>query len=490
MQKIKLRREPRIDARLKAFPYQIEALRAIQEKDYSAIFHEQGLGKSKIAIDLMLYWLEKKEIDTVLFIVKKGLIYNWLNEFSIHSYIKPKILGQNRNSNYYVFNSPSRLILTHYEVIRSELGRFRLFLKSRNVAAILDESTKIKNPRSSLTKALFELVTLFKKRVIMTGTPIANRPFDIWAQIWFLDQGNSLGVNFSKFKKNMNLESDLGFNHEKQKLFEGNLEKVFSHIENFTVRETKKSGIIKLPEKSFQTIECDWESKQFDLYRQIQEKTRAIVIKDGIPKEENADALLKRILRLVQIASQPRLIDESYSSTPGKMVELLNIVTNICHSNEKCIIWTSFTNNVDWISSELHSFGSCKIHGKLDISRRHRAVESFLNDDTKRILVATPGSAKEGLTLTVANHVLFYDRTFSLDDYLQAQDRVHRISQKKQCHVYNFIMRDSIDEWIDILIANKQLAAQLAQRDISLNYYKTRIYYDFGTIIRKILNIQ
>ena len=50
-------------AKLTAFPYQHEAFLAIKDKPYAAIFHEQGLGKTKIAIDLLLYWLDKRDID-------------------------------------------------------------------------------------------------------------------------------------------------------------------------------------------------------------------------------------------------------------------------------------------------------------------------------------------------------------------------------------------------------------------------------------------
>jgi SNF2 family DNA or RNA helicase len=54
------------------------------------------------------------------------------------------------------------------------------------------------------------------------------------------------------------------------------------------------------------------------------------------------------------------------------------------------------------------------------MSERENAVKWFLNNAHDQVLVATTGAAKEGLTLTVANHVIFYDRTYSLDDYLQA----------------------------------------------------------------------
>ena len=68
-----------------AFPYQHEAFLEIKDKDYAAIFHEQGLGKTKIAIDLLLYWLKEREIDTVLIVTKKTLVKNWVEEFGEHT---------------------------------------------------------------------------------------------------------------------------------------------------------------------------------------------------------------------------------------------------------------------------------------------------------------------------------------------------------------------------------------------------------------------
>jgi SNF2 family DNA or RNA helicase len=104
-----------------------------------------------------------------------------------------------------------------------------------------------------------------------------------------------------------------------------------------------------------------------------------------------------------------------------------------------------------------------------------------------RILIATPGAAKEGLTLTAANHVIFYDRSYSLDDYLQAQDRIHRLSQKRTCYIYNMILQDSIDEWIDSLLEEKRLAAQLTQGDIDAATYASRASLSFFAILEGIL---
>ncbi len=490
MQRIKLKKEPRLDIKHAAFSFQTEAVKAICDLEYAAIFHEQGLGKSKIAIDLMLYWLENRYIDTVLYVAKKGLLNNCAKEFTTHTFLKPRILSQNRNENFYTFNSPSRLILTHYEVLKSEAQRFKLFLKSRNVGVILDESAKIKNPNSVLTKAIFELAPLFNKRVIMTGTPVANRPYDIWAQIWFLDQGQSLGNDYKDFKLNADLTNDLFKDTDSQHKLEEFLDDLFSKISDFTVRETKSSGIIELPEKEILTIGVNWEYYQNDLYQQVKEDMRAIVVRDGVPTEDKSDDVLKRLLRLVQIASNPRLVDESYAAMPGKLETIVDLISEICSKREKCIVWSSFVDNVDWLAKELKQFGTVKIHGKMNMEQRNKSVDKFLSAKDVNVLVATPGAAKEGLTLTVANHVIYYDRGFSLDDYLQSQDRIHRISQEKKCYVYKLIMEESIDEWVDILLEAKHLAAQLTQGDISLDYYQNQISYDFGSIVKGILNIE
>ena len=89
-----------LSAKLDAFAYQRDAFDAIKDLDYAAIFHEQGLGKTKIAIDLLLYWLQECDIDTVLIVTKKQLVKNWENELAIHTFIKSSTLNSNKRDNY------------------------------------------------------------------------------------------------------------------------------------------------------------------------------------------------------------------------------------------------------------------------------------------------------------------------------------------------------------------------------------------------------
>jgi len=82
-----------------------------------------------------------------------------------------------------------------------------------------------------------------------------------------------------------------------------------------------------------------------------------------------------------------------------------------------------------------------------------------------KILIANPAAAKEGLTLTSANNAIYLDRSFKMDDYLQSQDRIHRISQTKKCNIIKLIARKTIDEYTDEILEKKELVARYALGD-------------------------
>lgn len=475
------------EAKNAAFPYQHEAFMSLKDMEYSAIFHEQGLGKTKIAIDLLLYWLQKKDIDTVMIVTKKQLVKNWQDEFMVHTHIRPKILTNNKADNYFVLNSPVKVIITNFETLSTDKSRIALFLKCRNVAIIIDESTKLKNPDAKLTQDFFELAPLFKIRNIMTGTPVANRPYDIWAQVFFLDRGESLGSNFSEFKKNTDLRNDFEVNNDALLEFQDSVGSIYSKIAHFSVRETKKTCGIELPQKVYKTIFATPEKEQLKIYEQIIRELEVEITQEGETITDDDSVALKRLLRLNQVASNPRLIDDEYVGSSGKEMKLDELLADIISGGEKCIVWSNFIDNVEYFNKKYLEYCPQMIHGSLSIEQRNNSVSTFKTDERCKVLFATPQAAKEGLTLTVANHVIFYDRGFNLDDYLQAQDRIHRISQKRTCYVYNLMLEDSIDIWIDNLLQAKQYAAFLAQGDISIEEYKSVADYSYGELIKEIL---
>ena len=94
----------------------------------------------------------------------------------------------------------------------------------------------------------------FTRRVIMTGTPVANRPFDLWAQIKFLDGGHALGESFASFRSALDLSNKLGVDRNRRGTFEATLAGLYKKLASFTVRETKVSSRLSLPGKEISNI--------------------------------------------------------------------------------------------------------------------------------------------------------------------------------------------------------------------------------------------
>lgn len=477
---------PKLAPKFDAYPYQIDAVEAVKDLPYSAIFHEQGLGKTKIAIDVALYWLARDVVDTVFIVTKKTLVQNWCDELLAHSHVSPTVLGGNKSSNMMALNSPVLIYVMHYEALLSEQAIFDLFLQTCKVGAILDESHKIKNPEAKLTEAFMQLGEKFHRRIIMTGTPVANRPFDIWSQVKFLDNGCALGESFDRFRARMDIPDD----RDGMEGYADNLSSIHEALRPFSVRETKKSSGIDLPEKSICTRIVDMEPKQALIYDDYKNRLcHELVGDDGEVVADNAESILKRLLRLVQCASNPHIIDGMYDGVPAKHSELLRILEDEVGADQKVVIWTSFIKNVDWLASRLEAYNPVRVHGSLSIERRNNAIRRFKGDQSCRLFIATPGAAKEGLTLTVANHAVFYDRSFSLDDYLQAQDRIHRISQTQMCFVYNVIARGTIDEWVGQLLHAKYQAAQMAQNDIDSKEFQKNFECNLSEMLKQVLSV-
>ena len=447
----------------KPFPHQIEAIEYITIKEIAPLFDEQGLGKTKIVIEALCNNMKQGILDGALIICKKHLIGNWQDEIETHSHLKYIILRGNANEKGQKFMGYSHFYIINYESVISEVDRLKMFLKIRKMAIVLDESHKIKNPNAKTTKAILELKDLAKKRIIISGTPIANKPLDLWTQFYFLDNGKLLGDSYKKFKKiySINLKGD-NLNEKKNKF--DNLRTII--LAN-SIRRLKKD-VLELPEKIYIEKYVELEGKQKNFYEKLKNELYLEVtnIEGKIVIDESSE-LLKKLLRLVQIASNPYLIDKAYSETPVKFLMLDTIIESILEQKEKVIVWSCFVDNIRILYKRYKKFGSLMLFGNIPIEKRYEIVKQFRNNDGFNILIANPSAAKEGLTLTSANNAIYLDRNFNLVDYLQSQDRIHRISQSNPCIIYKLIAKDTIDEYIDEIIYKKHKLAEYVQGDIN-----------------------
>jgi len=446
-------------AKTRPFAHQIEAIDYVNKRDAVALFDEQGLGKTKIVIEAITKNIDEGKVDGALIVCRKTLIRNWQEEISTHSHLKTIVLRgttKEKGINYMGF---AHFYLINYESVQSELHRLTMFLKVRKLAIVLDESHAIKNPKSKSTTAILKLAEYAPKKIIISGTPVANKPEDIWAQYYFLDGGNLLGDTFDAFKSRyaVDMKSPATF------LNNDRLDGLRQIITSNSIRR-KKDDVLELPEKVFVERLVTLKGRQKSMYEQLNNQL-FIEIQgiDGSIKIDEAEELLKKILRLVQISSNPRLIDESYSDTPSKFIVLDELVENIVTKNEKVIIWSCFVNNIKELKKRYARYGALTIYGDLTMDQRNENVRSFKSNPDKKILIANPAAAKEGLTLTVANNAIYLDRNFNLVDYLQSQDRIHRISQTKVCTITKIMASNTIDEFIDEILSRKHYLSNFLQ---------------------------
>lgn len=441
--------------------HQIVAIEYIKSHSNVPLFDEQGLGKSKMVIDALCSDIESKKIDGAIIVCKKTLLYTWKNEILKHSHLFPVVLSGTKRQRGRSFSTYGHFYIVNYESLLQELDLIQLILKHKNFAIVLDESQKIKNPEAEITRAVLSLKDMAKKKIIITGTPIANRPEDIWSQFYFLDGGESLGSDFYEFKKKYHLELK---EEDSLKKYEKDLLELRRKIDEVSIRRTK--DILELPEKKYSDVFVDLSPKQQEIYDTAKKELYyEIKDKDGEQVIEEIENYLVKLLRLTQIASNPALIVEDYDETPSKFSKLDEMVNEIVGNGEKAIIWTSFRKNVRTLRRRYQDLGALMLFGEIPIEERNNTVVKFMEVPKHKILIANPAAAKEGLTLTSANNAIYLDRTFKMDDYLQSQDRIHRIGQTKKCNIIKLIARKTIDEYTDEVLEKKELIARYALGD-------------------------
>ncbi len=444
------------------FAHQSIAIDFVEKEDVVSLFDEQGLGKTKIVIDALCKNFAEKKLNGAIVVCKKTLIKNWLEEIEKHSNLSCTEITGNRKTRQRKGLGFSYFYIIGYESLIRENKMIEELLKIRKMALVLDESHKIKNPEAKITLQLFKLANLPGKKIILSGTPIANKPIDLWAQFFFLDDGKTFGKDFKKFKKEFDFDLKKEVNQSKLKVLKEKIEKI-------SLRRTKgELPELDLPSKKIINVPVILEKDQKEMYKRLKEKL-FLEIKDLNGNEIilKAEEIFVKLLRLIQITSNPYLIDKAYDEVPAKFKALDQLILNLTKKKQKVIIWTSFIENISILRKRYSKFNPVMIYGKMTMEKRNASVKKFQNYPEYKILLANPAAAREGLTLTAASNAIYLDRNFNLVDFMQSQDRIHRISQKKNCFIHLLVAKDTIDEYVDYLLKRKEEIAKYIQGDIT-----------------------
>jgi SNF2 family DNA or RNA helicase len=438
-------------------PHQTEGTQFLRDNAVAALFDEQGLGKSKQVIDALSAQIADGSIEAALIICPNGLKSNWGQEIEKFSTASYAVFGSGRSERKLTFRSlKSAFYVINYEAVDSELPSLKALLRFKRIALVLDECHRIKTPDAKTTMAVLTLRTLATRRYILSGTPVANKPEDLWAQMMFLDDGQALGTTFEQFQQTY---GSAGSGYK-------NLDQLRGRVADRSLRRLKATSV-NLPRKEFRRVRIALTGRQARMYETMKTELALWVRSmNGQQAEERADAILARMVRLAQLASNPAMLDTDYQETPSKFLQLdQELASYMDNPAQKVLIWTSFVENIETLRVRYARWKPVCIHGSVSTQERDAAVKAFKGDSNTRILIANPAAAREGLTLTEANLAIYLDRTFNLVDYLQSQDRIHRISQTRDCEIVLLIAANTVDEFIDFTLEQKHRIAQYAQLD-------------------------
>lgn len=465
----------------------------MQKKNGYALFLEMGLGKSKLALMRADHLFAKGWIGGLLIIAPNGVAPNWVfdeipahldSRASVHLW-QTKKAGTKTHANAWkdTLNGDGLLVLVmSYDAMMTEKGcaAAKSLLTYKPCLYVLDESTRIKTPGAKRTKRVLASGKHAPYRMVMTGTPVSNSPFDVFTQLKFIqpDVWDDLGCRrFESFKTYFGIweefqREDTGQRFKKLIRYR-HLDELHDIVAKLGSRLLKED-VLDLPPKLYQKRFFELVPEQRKLYNTLRREFMILLDSGDMV---TAALAITRMLRLQQITSGFLPIDSVQSPIKLECVEirpnpriacLKELVGDVQGS---FIVWAKFQRDIDLISEMLAEEGVS--HGKYD-GRTSMDDREMVRNDFKmghiRAFVANPSCAGEGLTLTAAKTVIYYNNSFKLADRLQSEDRAHRIGQEHPVTYIDICATNTIDGHIVAALREKLDYASIVTGDSAKNW--------------------
>jgi SNF2 family DNA or RNA helicase len=417
------------------------------------LFDEQGLGKTLSTLAAFSALRGEGAVKKLLVICPNSLKYVWRDEITRffpewRVSVAAGYKGRRRQS----YAQDTDVYVTNYEAARSDFTDLRLLLRRAPTVLVCDESHAGKNPRSRTAQSLAFLRSASERIWLLSGTPIPNRLEDAYAQVALASGTRILGTR-DQFRSRFVRSQDR----------DGRIAELKSRLEPILLRRTKEE-VLDLPEKVFEVRYVELTHQQRKLYdairHQIYEQIKAIPVEEF---ERALPNVLTRLLRLAQVASNPKLVFPNYEGDPPKLDEVDRLLEDLIEGNgRKVVLWSYYVQTIETCLSRYAKYSPVAVYGRVDIRGRREAVQRFQEDPTTSLFIGNPQAAGSGLTLTAAHDAIYETLTWRYDLYAQSVDRTHRIGQGKSVTYFKVIAYDTIDVVIARALDRKaELAADV-----------------------------
>ena len=438
---------------------------------------EQGLGKTKQIIDIACAKKQYNGYNHCLIICGvNGLKWNWAEEVKKHSNEGSYILGQKtrKNGRVYIGSNEDKLeclkniddlpyfLITNVETLRygiktgnkiikagkkvdeviypitDELTRLCQMGKINMVA--IDEIHRCKNTKAQQGEQMLRVVA--DTNIAMTGTPLMNKPLDIYAILkWLGYEKHSLWSFCQHYCQygGWGGHEVVGYK---------NLEELNGHLNAVMLRRLKNE-VFDLPEKVYIDEYVEMGTAQTRVYNNTYNG-----VMTNIEEAYAATNPLTMLIRLRQATGFTGIVSDSVNES-AKLDRLEELAEEIVENGEKFVVFSNWTQMTDEIEKRLEKYEPVVVTGDTKDEDRTVAMNLFQNNPKCKCIIGTIGALGTGFTLTAGNNVIFVDHPWNRALYDQAVDRCHRIGTTKTVTVYNLITKDTIDERVWEIVKEK-----------------------------------
>lgn len=453
--------------------YQIAGIAYALSHPNVLIGDEMGLGKTIQTIGMIN---ADETINNVLIICPASLKINWMRE--IIKWCVKEHLSIEIASNGYL--PKTDIVIANYEII----GSIRSAIDNVDWDILVcDECHYLKNNRSQRTKNILgnkkeHKLGIAARRVIMlSGTPIVNRPKELWPILERLDP-NGLGSNFMQFHKRYCNAHHNGYGWD----FNGaaNLDELQEKLRaSCMIRRLKDNVLTDLPAKQRQVITLPsngasqaiadelalWERSQGRL-----DELRAAVELAKVSEYPEDYEHAVRALKAARQVSFEEIAKVRHKTALAKVPYMFDHLNECLEGGNKIVF---FCHHLDIARAIAAEFKAPMITGEITLTQRQKAVDQFQTDPKCRLVVCTIRAAGVGLTLTASSHVIFGELDWVPGNLCQAEDRCHRIGQRNSVLVQHLVLDGSLDaRMADILIEKQAIIEKALNNDETVSEYR------------------
>ncbi len=312
--------------------------------------------------------------------------------------------------------------------------------------AVFDEAHYLKNPAAKRTKACLSIEA--QTRLFLTGTPVVNRPMDIYPIL------KAMGIRLSRveFGKRFCAGHLICIRHRPAKKYAwdfsgaSNTAELNKALRGYCmVRRTKAEVLADLPQKIRQVIELDIPSGESPALRDAVSR-----MFEGMETAAENIAELKRIAFTELAAARLEI-------AMHKLPCVCSMIEDLLEEEEKIVVFAHHRTVIDAIcqATRRNGFTSIKLYGGMSDKEKDTAVRDF-QSGSARVFVGQITAAGTGLTLTAAKTVLFAELDWVPGNVTQAEDRCHRLGQTDPVRIIHLVAKDSVDARMVHALVDKQ----------------------------------